>query len=438
MRKSFKCIFFVVMFVCLNIGVINLTANAAGSKLATPQISVSNVQSSGKIKIKWEPVENAISYKVYRSLDGENWSRLITTKKTSVVNTSAVAGKTYYYKVKAIASTSSCDSQYSVVKKRMCDLARPTISLSTKTESGKTIISWKKVDKAVSYKVYCSRNKESWNLVKTTDNTSVTHTGATAGKKYYYKVRAIAAKSSANSAYSSVKYRTCKAPYQLSDYQEDVVSLGKKIATEWKTTYTQGKTGQKNSSGAYQFDCSGFTTYVINKVMVKKIPTFRLTSNISKLCALDVVYNEGYPGEFAVKTVSWNDIQPGDVIFFSHNSSNDHCGIYIGNNRFVHCTKSNGGVAINNIVGYYKEDLSVVRRYIPTKVTAANTKKTISATYGCKLYSERANDDSAIATLKKGSTVTVLFTGNNPESYNQAYVKTSDGTKGFVYAKNLK
>jgi len=222
----------------------------------------------------------------------------------------------------------------------------------------------------------------------------------------------------------------------MSAYEKEVVELAKKIEANWKTTYVQGETGDKNAKGEYQFDCSGFTTYVINKVMVKYIPPFRMTSSLSKLYMLDYVYNEGYQGECAVKTVSLKMIRPGDVVFFSHHKENDHCGIYIGNNKFIHCTKSKGGVVLDSLTGTYERDFSAVRRYLPEKVTPANTKKTIAKS--CSLYSKRENDDSKIKSLSSGTKVTVLFTGNSPESYNQAYVKTSDGTKGFIYAKNLK
>lgn len=436
MKKIYKYVFLALMLVCMNVTIFTQTADAAGTKLATPEIKLSNEAASGKIKIKWEPVKNAVSYKVYRSVDKTKWTLLITTKNTSVVNKNAIAGKKYYYKVKAIASDTTYNSAFSIVKYRTCDLAKPEITLSTKTENGKTIVSWKKIDKAVSYKVYRSKDKKSWTLMKTTTNTSVTHTGGVAGVKYFYKVKAIASKSAANSAFSAIKYRVCKAPYEMTSYQKEVVNLAKKIEANWKTTYVQGKTGQKNSKGVYQFDCSGFATYVINTVMVKKVPPFRLTSSISKLHDMTYVYNEGYPGEFSAKTIALKYIQPGDVIFFSHHSANDHCGIYIGNNQFIHCTKSKGGVVLDSLTGIYGRDFSKVRRYLPVKVTAANTKKTISKS--CSLYAKSRDDDSKIKSLSSGSKVTVLYTGNDPASYNQAYIKTSDGTKGFIYAKNLK
>ena len=435
MRKIAKHMVLTMLVIILASGTFHKVADAA-AKLATPEISVSNVAKTGKIKVKWNAVENAVSYKVYRSTDGKTWKELVATKNTSITNTSAVAGKKYYYKVKAIAANTANNSAFSKVKYRTCDLARPEMTLSTKTETGKTIISWNKISKAVSYKLYRSKDNKNWILMKTTGNTSFVHTGAKAGTKHYYKVRAIASNINANSAYSTVKYRICREPYEMNTYEKEVVELAKKIEANWKTTYVQGETGAKNADGAYQFDCSGFTTYVINKVMVKYIPPFRMTSSLSKLYALDYVYNEGYPGECAVKTVSLNTIRPGDVLFFSHHKENDHCGIYIGNNKFIHCTKSKGGVVLDSLTGTYERDFSAVRRYLPEKVTPANTKKTIAKS--CSLYSKRENDNSKIKSLSSGTKVTVLFTGNSPESYNQAYVKTSDGTKGFIYAKNLK
>jgi len=51
--------------------------------------------------------------------------------------------------------------------------------------------------------------------MKSTKSTSATHTKATAGKKYYYKVKAIAKKSKNNSKFSSVKSKVCEYKYPI-------------------------------------------------------------------------------------------------------------------------------------------------------------------------------------------------------------------------------
>lgn len=58
------------------------------------------------------------------------------------------------------------------------------------------------------------------------------------------------------------------------------------------------------------------------------------------------------------------DIQPGDRLYFSCKGKMvDHCGIYIGNNYFIHSSGSRGGVAIDSVFkrNYYYS-LVAIRR----------------------------------------------------------------------------
>ena len=178
--------------------------------LSQPEITLSNVASTGKVKISWKKIEGAVKYEVYRSTDNVNWARLITTTGTSVTNTSAVAGKLYYYKVRAIATNSGANSAYSAAKSIRCDLARPSISsLTIIASTGKIKIRWGAVEDAVKYELYCSTDNKSWKKLTTTTGTTINHNSAVAGTRYYYKVRAIASNSGANSAYSEVKNGYC-------------------------------------------------------------------------------------------------------------------------------------------------------------------------------------------------------------------------------------
>jgi hypothetical protein len=59
--------------------------------------------------------------------------------------------------------------------------------------------------KVVKYEVYRSADNKTWALLKTVSGTKLTHSGAADGTTYYYKIRAIAGTSAANSAYSKVK-----------------------------------------------------------------------------------------------------------------------------------------------------------------------------------------------------------------------------------------
>ena len=173
--------------------------------LPRTNVTLSNKASSGKIVVSWEAVEGAVKYQVYRSADGgENYSKLTTTTNTSITNTSAEAGELYYYKVKAIAENTDANSAFSSAKKRVCDLERPDVTIS-RNSNGKPKLTWDEVEGAVKYKVYRATSKDGdYELLTTTSKTSVSNTSAVAGQTYYYKVRAIASNSDANSAYSAV------------------------------------------------------------------------------------------------------------------------------------------------------------------------------------------------------------------------------------------
>ena len=172
--------------------------------LAQTTVTLTNVASTGKVKISWKPVDGATKYEVYRATakDG-TYSRISTTSNTSVTNTSAVAGKTYYYKVRAICGVDAAAAAFSAVKSRTCDLPQPNVSITT--SSGKPKVSWKKVDGATKYEVYRAASKTgTYSKVKITTSLNWKDTSAVAGKTYYYKVIAVCSNIAGNSDYSSV------------------------------------------------------------------------------------------------------------------------------------------------------------------------------------------------------------------------------------------
>lgn len=81
-------------------------------RLANPKVSGS--LSSGSPRLTWNRVSGAVSYKVYRS-DSENgtYKLVKTTTSLSFGNTSAAAGRTCFYKVKAVHANSAANSLYS-------------------------------------------------------------------------------------------------------------------------------------------------------------------------------------------------------------------------------------------------------------------------------------------------------------------------------------
>ena len=171
--------------------------------LAQPVVTIGNNASSGKIVLSWEKVAGAVKYEIWASTSKNgSYSKLGTVTGTSVTHNSAKAGKTYYYKVRAIAGDTKGAASAAVGK--TCDLARPVVTI-TLNSNGKPVVSWATVEGAVKYKVYRSVDGGDYTLLTTTTNTKITNTKVTSGVKYRYKVVAIASVSSANSAASAVK-----------------------------------------------------------------------------------------------------------------------------------------------------------------------------------------------------------------------------------------
>ncbi len=165
----------------------------------TAKITASN----GKPKISWNAVEGAEKYEVYRSVDGVNYGRLISISKTSVTNTSAKIGTTYYYKVKAINSAGN-SSEFSAVGKIMCRPAAPTITMSR--VNGKPKLGWNAVSGATKYYIYRPTDGVNYDPYYTTTKLSFTNTSAKKNTKYYYKVKSVKVVNGKDitSAYSSV------------------------------------------------------------------------------------------------------------------------------------------------------------------------------------------------------------------------------------------
>ena len=172
-------------------------------------VTLTNVASTGKIKVSWTKVNGAVKYQVYRATtkNGEYTPKRIVTG-TSWTDTSVTAGKTYYYKVKAIHSNANANSALTSYRSRMADLKAPIVKITT--SSGKPKVSWAAVTGAKEYKIYRATSKTGkCSPVKTTTAKYWKDTTAKKGKTYYYKVVAVHKNSSANSAYSNVVYKKC-------------------------------------------------------------------------------------------------------------------------------------------------------------------------------------------------------------------------------------
>ena len=195
-------------------GAYSSTVSGAAKAVAPAAPTVTMTYSdSGKPKLTWSAVSGATSYRVYRSESrGTGYSLLGTTTSTSYVNTGAAAGKTYYYRVKAVNSAGT--SAYSNIvsgRAKAAIPAAPRVTIGNSSASGKPQLTWAAVDGAAKYEIYRSTQQSTgFTLLGTTTSTSYVNTGAAVGKTYYYKVRALNVDGAAG-AYSSTVSGAAKA-----------------------------------------------------------------------------------------------------------------------------------------------------------------------------------------------------------------------------------
>lgn len=180
-------------------------------KCAVPSVTAGNNASTGKITLKWSAVSGAAKYEVYRAgTKNGTYSLMYTTTSKSYTNTSSNAGYTYYYKVRAISKNGN-KSDFCNIVSRTCDCAAPTVKGGNEASTGYVKLSWNKVYGASKYEIWRATSKNgTYTKLYTTSYTSYRNTTSKAGRTYYYKVKAIAERTSyANSAFSSVVSRTC-------------------------------------------------------------------------------------------------------------------------------------------------------------------------------------------------------------------------------------
>ena len=188
----------------------NIRIDDTTPRPAAPTVKATNVASSGKIKLTWNKVNGAVKYNVYRSTaKNGTYSIVKTATGTSYTNTNAKAGTNYYYYVTAVNSK-NMESKASTKVNRTCDLPYTTVTLKNVADSGKIKLTWTKVEGAVKYEVYrCTTKSGTYKLQKSTTALNWTDTNTTAGKTYYYKVKALHTKSAADSAFSVVESGMC-------------------------------------------------------------------------------------------------------------------------------------------------------------------------------------------------------------------------------------
>ena len=396
-------------------------------------ILTAEVNGSGKPKLEWNEVENGVKYQLYRSmLPDSEFSQIANFRGVEFTNSNALTGVPYYYRVKALNEKGDVVKTSNTVfvqcpmtrsesfKTRYVDVPKAWLYAAPTVDAATTPVRY--MDKIRLGEDVISNSVSTWYRVKFDD------------KLYYMRIEKDA---------DVLTSKKRKFQYEgQTKRQQQIIDLALEISEEWKTTYAHDQSnGVPNKKGVYGFDCTGLVKYIFGTVMQKTVPSYRLYASIDTLYKTKSIYNQGYPGEFFATTVKRKDIQPGDVLFFTSQADGSdsdrigHCGIYLGNNEFVHATSAwEDAVCIVPLAGSFEENLVAIRRYLPKTVTPANTKVRLKNTGTHYLYTDRTRKSSVVTAVTSGGTVTVLFTDNA----DWAWVRADNGKEGFILVENFK
>lgn len=424
---------------------------------------------SSGMHVEWTKVSGMSKYYVYKKTGSSTtWKKVKTSTGSSWTDTNVSNGKMYTYKVYGYKSGKTVKNSTTIAKYR---LKKPVIESLKSTSAGKLTVKTNTNSSATGYKIkYSLKSGMSPYKAKYVEGTSLSYTlsGLEQGKTYYVKVKSYKTVDGVKqySGYSDKKKVTVKkdtvavaasiteAPKpappasSVNEYQQAFVDEAMRIYNTKNTTYAHGTPGHLTSSGKMAFDCSGFASYVINNVLQKECPVFKLTSSCKFLPDVKVLFNNGFSQEQCSKIIlkkgsKWNAnaVQPGDLIFFDEKGVGypTHVAMWLGDGKYIHCSSSAKGVAVAEWSSTRTKKFYCAVRYAPESIEKIN--KTMTTGTSVSIYSKMSATSSyKIKSLSKGTKVKVLWynevrgvSDGKLGSTPYAYIEYGSGKHAYVY-----
>ncbi|MBQ3284393.1 MAG: hypothetical protein IJH40_02015 [Ruminococcus sp.] len=155
--------------------------------LSVPSLRAENAP--GGVSISWDKVEGAAAYRVfYRNSKGD-WSRLVTTTETSVLDDDVRSDRSYTYTVRCVSADGEVyTSYYDRNGKTVKYIAAPVLKSADSVTDG-IQITWAKSEGAAQYRVFYKNSKGDWARLGTTTGTSFLDKDVRSGSTYTYTVR---------------------------------------------------------------------------------------------------------------------------------------------------------------------------------------------------------------------------------------------------------
>ncbi|MBO5995142.1 MAG: C40 family peptidase [Firmicutes bacterium] len=421
-------------------------------RLTKPKVKELNTPDAKSLEILSSSNSEATGYQIRysRSSSFKSYKSATVTGTKAKKLLESLAADTYYVKVRA----------YKKVKSTKYYSAWSDVSSKWVFQYVYTINQWTSLNKGMKYgeddavRVWYRTKLKDLGVAKSTssgDWRKLKYSGST----YYIWVTKDSPKVT-----SKAPKTNYSSSYKL---RNEVLKKALSIYNNWKTKYDHtgvADNDEVDENGRHAFDCSGFTSYVLNTVMQKYCPAYRVTRGIKAQAEIDVIINEGFPQELKTVTVckklNFDKLSPGDLIFFNTDDDEyaDHVGIYLGNKEFIHSTanyirnpndyledgKATGGVCISPLGEQYSNDFMVAKRFVPDDTDNLKIdKKLVAIKKINKVYSDYKCNDSLVIegeSILKDEVVTLLYTKkveNTGNPYVTAYVQYGDKKYGWIY-----
>ena len=217
---------------------------------AAPRVTIGTSSASGKPQLTWAAVDGAAKYDVYRSnrADG-TFSKVGSTDKTTYVNTGAVKGVTYFYKIRAVGA-SGFSNTVAIHVAGVVKAPAAVVLSGIKADAAGITVTWKITANADTYNVLRrDASNTAWKVIaRGVSGTSYKDTTVARGVMYSYTVQGVAADGVTTGPYDTtgksakVTASASTTPGYVTMKDARRVTIGEKgILLTW-TTATNAKT----------------------------------------------------------------------------------------------------------------------------------------------------------------------------------------------------
>ena len=159
--------------------------------LSTPKMTSVTEEAEG-IRLKWDPVEGTVKYRLYRKKANGDWAKFAETNQTEFFDDGITSGKSYTYTIRCINSKGYATSDFNKTgwTAPFKGVDTPQIDNIAAENTG-IRMSWQPVEGARYYRVYYQKDDGSWQNFATTTNTEYFDETVEQGKTYTYTVRCV-------------------------------------------------------------------------------------------------------------------------------------------------------------------------------------------------------------------------------------------------------